>query len=505
MKRAFLFLAGYTGLSLILHFLLGQESPSLLKIAAFAFLAGISFFPFRKILTSFTFLALLLGLIGIVVAISTFSASSTIYSAFWFNALLLLLAVSLLSCVLTFRFRGLRYYSYLLMHLGLLVVAVGFIISGIGGGKCYLSLFKGKKTAACQVMKGVKITSEMTRLPFQVELLDFKVEYYRPKKVILVYKRKGEEYRVVKSLPAEKGKKLNLGGLKVKVLEMKEGVPVKAVKKIGIAQLDGGKLELPEGKVVTVGKEGYAFLAGEKFVPHLLIVRTKKGLSFYVIAPGHEIVIEDKLLLKALNFYPDFKYSVREKRAYSASDQPNNPALEVMVNYRGSVEKTYLFSRAESSLTYGDMVILYRYLPRNNLKLLQPSSVKKEEVVLASSTRVIIEVNGEKKELLLNDEPVLTGDFLLAFKEAPREAKEFESLVRLYGPSSQMEARLKVNSPFSFMGYKLYQSDYDPNNPDFSGILVVKEPGEPVLYVGFVLILVGTVLNLIYRRKQWAS
>ncbi len=505
MKKALLLLIGYTGLSLILHFLLGQESPSILRIAAFAFLAGVSFFPFRKVLTSFTFLALLLSFLGIVVAISTFSASSTVYSAFWFNALLLLLAVSLFSCVITFRFKGLRYYSYLLMHLGLLVVAVGFIINGIGGGKCYLSLFKGKKTAACQVMKGIKISSQIMRLPFQVELLDFKVEYYGPKKVVLIYKRKGEEYEVVKSLPAEKGKELNLGGFKVKVIKRKEGVPIKAVKKIGIAQLDGGRLELSEGKVITVGKEGYAFLEGEKFVPHLLIVRTKKGLSFYVIAPGHEIVIEDKLLLKALKFYPDFKYSVKEKIAYSASNQPNNPALEIMVNYKGNEEKTYLFSKAESSLTYGDMVIIYRYLPRNNLKILQPSSIKKKEVVLASSTRVILEVNGERKELLLNGEPLLAGDFLLAFKEVPREAKKFESLVRLYGPSSQVEARLKVNSPFSFMGYKLYQSDYDPDNPDFSGILVVKEPGEPILYFGFILILAGTVINLIYRRKQWAS
>jgi hypothetical protein len=209
------------------------------------------------------------------------------------------------------------------------------------------------------------------------------------------------------------------------------------------------------------------------------------------------------MALKIIRFYPDFKYDMERKLAYSASKEPNNPALELLLKYRGKEEKTYLFSRADSKLELKDFIVLYRYMPRSNVELLKPEGVEEIQVELGRSATVMLQIDSKKVNLRYEGEPYYYGDYAFVFRKGPREEKEYISFIKVYSKEKTREAVVKVNKPFSFMGYKFYQSDYNPENLNFSGIMLVKEPGEPVLYVGFAFIILGTVLNLIYRRKQW--
>ena len=65
---------------------------------------------------------------------------------------------------------------------------------------------------------------------------------------------------------------------------------------------------------------------------------------------------------------------------------------------------------------------------------------------------------------------------------------------------------IEVNHPLSYGGFDIYQSNHDPNNPAWTGLEVVKDPGILLVYLGFILNLAG-VLQVIFgvpmiRRRR---
>lgn len=57
------------------------------------------------------------------------------------------------------------------------------------------------------------------------------------------------------------------------------------------------------------------------------------------------------------------------------------------------------------------------------------------------------------------------------------------------------EGELSVNRPLEHEGYWLYQGNYDPKDPSYSGILVVRDPGLRVVMAGLILGALG-ILHL---------
>ena len=68
------------------------------------------------------------------------------------------------------------------------------------------------------------------------------------------------------------------------------------------------------------------------------------------------------------------------------------------------------------------------------------------------------------------------------------------------------EKAIKVNDPLKYKGYAIYQSSYDPEAGNFSGLQIVKDPGIPIAYSGFGAICVGVVfifyIKPFLRKKQ---
>lgn len=53
---------------------------------------------------------------------------------------------------------------------------------------------------------------------------------------------------------------------------------------------------------------------------------------------------------------------------------------------------------------------------------------------------------------------------------------------------------IEVNSPLSYKGYTFYQSGYNPEDPKWTSLQVVKDPGVPLVYLGFALMIAGMAL-----------
>ena len=79
----------------------------------------------------------------------------------------------------------------------------------------------------------------------------------------------------------------------------------------------------------------------------------------------------------------------------------------------------------------------------------------------------------------------------LVFEKRDKEVKAFLSHVTARQGARQERAVISVNDPFDFGGWTLYQVNYDPQNPRYSGIEAVRDPGVTWVFAGFALICLG--------------
>jgi hypothetical protein len=79
----------------------------------------------------------------------------------------------------------------------------------------------------------------------------------------------------------------------------------------------------------------------------------------------------------------------------------------------------------------------------------------------------------------------------LVFEKREQEVKAYISHVTAVKGGTRNSARITVNDPMSYAGWTLYQVNYNPNDPTYSGLEAVYDPGVFWVFLGFGLICVG--------------
>ncbi len=84
--------------------------------------------------------------------------------------------------------------------------------------------------------------------------------------------------------------------------------------------------------------------------------------------------------------------------------------------------------------------------------------------------------------------------FALLYQEEREMIKDFKSTLKIIDNGVTVKTKtIEVNDPISYKGFDFYQSNYDPDNPRFSGIQITSHPGIPVVYAGFIILCLGIV------------
>ncbi len=146
--------------------------------------------------------------------------------------------------------------------------------------------------------------------------------------------------------------------------------------------------------------------------------------------------------IKALRYLPDFVMDTATKAAVSRSAMPNNPAIEVeLKNKEGKAKTFWVFAR------FPDM------------------------------------------------HQEIAKDFKFIYHWVGRRPKDFISKVTILKDGKALMSRdIRVNEPLRFGGYTFFQSSYDNEALKWSGLQVVKDPGVPVVYLGFALLILGLTM-----------
>ena len=95
----------------------------------------------------------------------------------------------------------------------------------------------------------------------------------------------------------------------------------------------------------------------------------------------------------------------------------------------------------------------------------------------------------------------------LAFEKRGEEKRAYISWVTARQGSAEVKQVIKVNEPMTHDGWTLYQANYDPKDPTYSGLDAVHDPGVLWVFTGFALICAG-VFYMFYvepRLKRRAS
>lgn len=211
------------------------------------------------------------------------------------------------------------------------------------------------------------------------------------------------------------------------------------------AARDGGALVLPFGvRLVKFTIEKYG---ADR---HVLVSAESPGRPEILLDERRAAAIAPGTTARLVRAYPDFVVGAGGPATRSA--EPRNPAAQMEVTRGGKRSRVWLFERFPSYAhahggAFGLPDLLYRFEPAAVRQYRSEVDVVEDGKVVAS--RVV-----------------------------------------------------QVNTPLHWKGWTLYQSAYDPNDARVAVLQVARDPGTPVVYLGFLLLPVGLLLTALDGRTR---
>jgi hypothetical protein len=258
-------------------------------------------------------------------------------------------------------------------------------------------------------------------------------------------------------------------------LELREGVTATAF------QVENGMKPLPFGlhlakfevegydqpKVDAAAHTGHAHDAKLESIlviqwpARTLSVRipVKVGHEQKLVPPGEAATELNLFRVKVVKFVPDFYINETTQEAGSRSEEPRNPAILVQETGPNYQREQWLFANSPSD----------------------PHTVKPSE----SPLRLIYQA---KIPTVMRLAPI----------------KSFKSTLQVRENDQVVQTQtVEVNRPFAYKGYTFYQTGYNPQDLTWTSLQVVRDPGVPVVYAGFALMIVG--LFVVFYLNPWMS
>lgn len=301
--------------------------------------------------------------------------------------------------------------------------------------------------------------------------------------------------------------------------------------------------------------------------PCLLKVSIKDGPEeqTFPVQEGSEVAI-GSYEIKVLQVIPDFIIDSDTKEVKSRSEQFNNPAMKVMVKGPSGEDVRWLFSKfpefdkfqkkineeLELAYRHEDVVGSFQWeviltdgpALKKTIVFIKDNQVVKKipwtlgleypidgtgyvikpEKFFADATLMpeVINASDEPKnpalEVELHDAEGLKEKFWL-MANSPADLGAFRLLLSVQYPIKDFKSTLKVledgqgvltktievNDPLEYKGYVFYQSSYDEEGEQWSGLQVKQDPGVPLVYAGFLLLTLGLtygfyIMPIMYQK-----
>lgn len=175
-----------------------------------------------------------------------------------------------------------------------------------------------------------------------------------------------------------------------------------------------------------------------------VIVRDPALKRKYLVSEQQEQPVENSgYAFSVMEYMPDFSLD-EQNRPANRSSHPNNPAVRLLLRTPAGQEERWVFAN-HPEFSLGE---------------------------------------DENVRIFFVWEPMI---------------REFASTVLFSGPESRRTAVVKVNHPARFGRYTFYQAGYDLDNPQWTSLEVVRDPGVGLVFAGFLMLNLGLVLLFLPR------
>jgi hypothetical protein len=364
-----------------------------------------------------------------------------------------------------------RRAGFFIAHVGLLVSGAGAAASSMLSVRGRIDLFAGGDVAhQVRVTKGGVATGAIEKLPFELKLDQFDLVNYET------------EYRV---------------GYYEKVRIVREGVAMDDYKLKTSFDPDLGWHRLPQGDRFRLKAIYPDFEVAPKVTPAAdgpaALLVTLAGRPQW-LQPGEVVTTADGALavafgdqLPAPTGHPTaVLVSAQERRVtiHRADGDATQPLTDGLVLLGGAVRFDQLLPHATRAAVYQTRSRVWS----------NPAVVFETE--LDGRPSETLATAAQPRGVFLRD-----GRSALVFEKRDKEVKAFLSHVTARQGSTAERAVISVNDPMDFGGWTLYQVNYNPEDPTYSGLEAVRDPGVLWVFVGFTLICVG-VFYMLYVEPR---
>ncbi len=266
---------------------------------------------------------------------------------------------------------------------------------------------------------------------------------------------------VIRGLVGQKGRVAFREGESVAAFEMHDGsVPLPFSVRLTDFEIEYYEDEAEAATAVTASNQvpGHVLLAWK---PDDHISRLPVLIAEEQTVSDGDAADAAGLQLNVVRYVPDFVVDMKSGTVTQRSEQPRNPAIRVEVKGEAIEYSQWLFAK----------------FPNFNMH-----SEGSEAAAEKLPFRLFYELKQE------------------AAKQ--RRIKDWRSALEIVQDGEVvLQKKIEVNDPLRFAGYTFFQSGYDPRDPTWTSLQVVKDPGIPVVYTGFLLMVIG--LFIVFCIEPW--
>jgi len=426
-----------------------------------------------------------------------FFGLNNVYHVWWYKFLLVILTVATITCLVSRVNMKIVRSGSLFVHINIITILVGIVLARFGE-KGFLQVFEGEKNGQMIVEKGfVKNpkTGKMERdvavrdLPFEVALNDFYISRYKvPQERLLVLDQAG---KVIKDFPIEPGKLIKMPSQKLG-LTVLDVYPHAHIEEKVVRDPDGNffpavnlSVESPQGK-----GEGWLF----------------SDQGDYLLSPDQTMMIVYRWFETEI----EMQEAIREFEADTDDPRHKIPHLFQVVSGRQVEPRVLHFEKGkfvENHIFQNGAPVLFEqvktsFFPKEFLEKakFQTTVINKSEEYINPAIRLAVgspDAGIQARWLFANQQdPHPTTDLPYQFYySVDFPIKEYVSQIKILDQGKEVFRKsLRVNHPAKYKGYRLYQASYDQENGKWTGIQVTRDPGMPLVFVGFVGMMIGLIL-----------
>ena len=444
-------------------------------------------------------MAVLLAIFGISIATATFiesdfgtdSAHNLVYNAKWFELLLFLGMINILSVIIKHKM-----YSH--QKLTLFVFHISFIVIILGAG---ITRYFGHE-GMMQIREGETTNQWYTTGTY----LDIAVQ------------DQGEKY--MKSFP------VSFSSLGYKSMQ-------RSIK------LAGYNIKLRVLKYIDKAEKTIEFdREGEPMIH--LISSSMNGREDVILSQG-QILKTDRVLFR-FDSLSDKQQSNQTVRFYIKNGVLYFRAPYNVISISMEDQSEISYSSAEEhpfapeTLYFFDSIpfVLKQYIPKAKI-IAQPASDKNSSI--SSAIKMKVTCDGESKTFFVFGQKEMFGspvteiiskvpitvsygvqlrklpfnlklnDFIIKRYPGSQSPSWYESNVQLIDPVKNInqERRIFMNHILKYHGYRFYQSSYDPDEKGTLLSINRDSVGSTVTYIGYLLMALGMLLSLVNRNSRFAK